>query len=70
MRIILVRHAQSSNNVLSEISYDTYAESRSEDAKITEKGEEDAIVLGKFLKHNTFKIDKCNFQEYFLIYVL
>jgi broad specificity phosphatase PhoE len=59
MRIIFIRHAQSSNNILSEISYDAYSDSRSEDALVTEEGEKAAIILGKYLKHNSFKIDKC-----------
>ena len=62
MRIVLIRHAQSSNNVLSEISYDAYTECRSNDANITEQGEKDSIVVGRFLKQNNFLINKCNFS--------
>lgn len=67
MRIIVIRHAQSSNNVLSEISYDIYANGRTEDPMITEKGEEEAIVIGRFLKNNNFKIDKC-MQKWLFVY--
>ncbi len=60
MRIIAIRHAQSSNNVLCDISYELYHNGRSEDPMITEKGEAEAILIGKYLKENKFKIDKCN----------
>ncbi len=46
MRLIITRHAQSANNVLSDISYEKYTEGRSDDAHITEKGEKDAVILG------------------------
>lgn len=59
MRIIYIRHAESSNNILSEISWDAYADSRSDDAFVTENGLKDSILLGKYLKRNSFKIDKC-----------
>jgi broad specificity phosphatase PhoE len=59
MRIILIRHAHRANNLLREASIADYIESRTEDSNITEKGEKEAIITGRFLKKNNFKIDKC-----------
>ena len=58
MRIIVIRHGQTLNNILQETSFETYEENRKEDTKLSQKGEEDAIKLGKFLKENEFKINK------------
>ncbi len=63
MRVILIRHAQSHNNVLSLISYDTYHDCRSDDPQITESGEKSAISVGKYMKHNEFKIDRCKSND-------
>ena len=58
MRIIVIRHGQTLNNILQETSFETYEENRKY-TKLSQKGEEDAIKLGKFLKENEFKINKC-----------
>ena len=38
MRILMVRHAESANNVLSMVSYDLYMQNRSPDPNLTETG--------------------------------
>ena len=59
MRIIFIRHAESTNNILSGISYDNYFDNRTADPLITDEGKSSAIALGNYLKQNNFKIDKC-----------
>jgi broad specificity phosphatase PhoE len=58
MKIIIVRHAESANNVLSMVSYELYMSSRSSDPSLTEAGVLQAEKVGKFLKEFGFKIDK------------
>ena len=38
MKILIVRHAESANNVLSMVSYDLYMSQRSHDPNLTETG--------------------------------
>jgi broad specificity phosphatase PhoE len=38
MKILIVRHAESANNVLSMVSYDLYIQNRSTDPNLTETG--------------------------------
>lgn len=59
MRIIFIRHGQSMNNQLTEISYETYTEKRTEDPNLTTKGEKEAESLGRFLGESKIRIDKC-----------
>ncbi len=59
MRIIFARHAESSNNC---IPNDVHAEERVSDPELSEKGIGQAKALGKFLKENEFKIDKCMYK--------
>jgi broad specificity phosphatase PhoE len=70
MRIIVIRHAESTNNLLSKDSYESYATSRTEDPKITEKGVQDCVTVGKFLSECNFPIDKCKSIFYFTYYSL
>lgn len=65
MRILVVRHAESANNVLSMVSYDLYMSNRSNDPKLTDNGVDQvnlvynkAKKIGCFLKEKKFKIDK------------
>lgn len=68
MRIIFIRHAESTNNILSGISYDNYHDNRTADPLITEGGKSDAIALGNYLKENNLKIDKCKHLLIFSLY--
>lgn len=58
MKVLIVRHAESANNVLSMVSYELYMSSRSSDPNLTEAGILQAEKVGKFFKDNGFRIDK------------
>lgn len=45
MKILIVRHAESANNVLSMVSYDLYIQNRSPDPNLTETGIMQVIIL-------------------------
>ena len=59
MRVILIRSAKNTNEVLADTSYDVYTAERSEDPLII--NEQDIINLANNLKNSKFKIDKCKF---------
>lgn len=64
MRVILIRSAKNTNDVLADTSYDVYTAERSEDPLII--NEQDIINLANNLKNSNFKIDKCKFNFNFV----
>jgi len=45
MRILIIRHAESLNNTLSKISYESYISERTSDGAITETGKKQVWVI-------------------------
>ena len=58
MRLIVMRHGESQNNVLSKISKEAYEQKRSAEPEISEQGVKDCEQVGEWLKTNNIKIDQ------------
>ena len=60
MRLILIRHGESENNVLSHkfLDVDEYADKRQEDPNVTDQGMKDTFALARKLSDSGVKIER------------
>jgi broad specificity phosphatase PhoE len=58
MRVILIRHAQSENNIKKSENEKTYNDVKLNEPSISEKGAIQAEELSLFLKENNTRLDK------------
>ena len=57
MRLILMRHGESQNNVLSKIAQEVYEQYRTYEPELSELGVQESIQMGKALKNSGINID-------------
>ena len=70
MRYIFIRHGQSSNNVLFEVSKpENYTQVRKGDCDLSPLGIEQAQTVGKFLFDKKLLIHQSNFSLIFTNYI-
>ena len=58
MRIILMRHGETQNNILAMVSKDSYETQRLEEPELSEIGEKSCRRMGKEMGNLGFHIDK------------
>ena len=58
MRIILMRHGETQNNILAMVSKESYETQRLEEPELSERGEKSCRRMGKEMGNLGFNIDR------------